>query len=182
MRKTDGFDGTDDFSNRTRFTVMKNFIERGYDLTFKHWLLLNYSDKQDRFGDFARSAGSDQNFPESNNIRGLREYVSSKGSGLSVLNLLWANYQRDERTGANLDESFKNDYKDVWSLAWQTMKKAMRYDDKQERLKIWEDGCSYFIEHMACCSPEFASGLLNSVRDELIRSLERPEFRLEDVV
>lgn len=143
-------------------------------MTFKHWLIDKYCDKQDRFGTFARWAGADSNFPNSDNLRELRQYIRNQDGDISSFNMLWHNYKRDLKNGYAEDEMYRTLYYDTWKFAWELMRQAMRYEARFQREKIWEDGMEYFRDHMCVTSPTFAEALLDAVKEELDRSCEMP--------
>lgn len=149
-------------------------------MIFRNWVIDNYADRTDSFGMFAREVGQAKGFPETDNLRELRDYVQHRMGLLDVFNRLWNCYQRDLRNGAAEDELFKNEYQEIFKLVWQTMKRAMRTDNKDERLEIWETGRDYYINHMCNGVPDFSAKLLDLVKDELIR--EEPELDVGDLV
>lgn len=153
-------------------------------MLFTDWLNRNYANRNDRFGDFARRVADDNNFPKTDDYKPIRDYVRLNYDSLmfSTLSKAWTNYQRDKRAGVTNDPDFKDVYRDVWSYAWTLMKRCMRYGNVNDRLQAWEDGRDYYINHMVTSCPDFASGLLDLVKDELIRDAERTDFDIADVV
>lgn len=126
-----------------------------------------------RQGELASLISKDNDFPECNDLRQINQYMDHNKPYHDYqgtpFRMMWANFIRDEKSGANADAITADRYRDMLSLCWKGFKRAMRHADLDKRLQVWDEAMDYYHKHMAVDCPEFAADVMKVFKDELIR-------------